>query len=121
MVFTGFDTTGFTAPLGALQTSGNSTSTLATQLSTALTGRTYVVRREGQDSSILISFQPNGKLEVLLNGQCVEETWQPSFQNPYWVVLGGRTMPAAEIAIGTRPCGGIFDPSNLYEPAPPLM
>lgn len=112
-MFSGFDPNCIPAP-------GNSASA-PMQVSAILAGRTYAIRRDGQDSSFLISFQPNGRLEVLLNvnGQRIEETWQPSFPNKHLVSIGGRFMAAAELALGSRNYNAFGDPTELWEPSPP--
>jgi len=47
----------------------------------------------------------------------VEEFWEPSNSNPSSVYLGGRTMPKAEVVIGSQQFRGeVYD---LWEPSPP--
>lgn len=87
-----------------------------------LVGRTYEMRRErmrgGAHASFTIQFVEGGRLMMTIQGQQLEEAWQPSTWNPLAVILGGRAMPAAEIILGPRFPG--CDPNDIWEPSPPM-
>lgn len=86
-----------------------------------LLGRTYEVRREGQSATFTLGFQEGGRLIVNLGGQMVEEFWQPStrkWEGRVIIILGGRTMPPAEVVFGSR--SSVSDPNELWEPSPPM-
>ena len=76
-----------------------------------LVGKTYQVRREGDAGSFALKFQGCGVLAVTLNGQDIQEMWQPVPWNPSAILIGGRTMPTAVVVIGLRGQGGILQSS----------
>jgi len=82
----------------------------------ALVGQTYEVSREGH-GNFTLKFLAEGRLVVDIQGQEIQEAWQPSRWKPSAVILGGHTMPAAEVVI-TRRFGS--DGSDLWEPSPPM-
>lgn len=83
-----------------------------------LVGQGYRVRREGEAASFDLEFQADGKLLMLHpRGEVIVECWRPSASAPCSVLLGGRTMPRAEVVIGPRTFNG--DPTELWEPSPP--
>lgn len=86
-----------------------------------LVGRRFEVRREGHGSFALV-FQAGGRLTVIIQGQEIEDSWQPTgtlCRGHPTFILGGRQMPAAEVAIGPLPpC--CYAMQELWEPCPPM-
>lgn len=87
-------------------------------VSEQLIGQTYQVCRAGSASNFRLEFQTNGRLVVKMDMQDIQEIWQPSPSNSNSVILGGRTMPPAEVVIGSRDLGNCT--IELWEPSPPM-
>lgn len=87
-----------------------------------LFGRTYDVKREGH-GHFTLTFLAAGRLIINIQGQDIEETWQPSSLSNLSnlaIVLGGNKMPAAGVVIGPRLPNVGSDPNELWEPSPPM-
>lgn len=81
-----------------------------------MVGRRYEVMREGFGDFSLV-FLAGGRLLVRIQGQEIEDVWRPSGLSPLTLILGGHTMPPAQVAIGPTEMCEISPPMG----APPLM
>lgn len=101
---------------------GTAASRQPPRLMEELFGQTYKVRRANQEGGFTLQFEAFGKLIVHLQGQQIEEQWQPSSfcDGERWhaaVLLGGRTMATALVVMGARSMSSVI--YDLWEPSPP--